>query len=106
LFEPLGIELGHWMEDERGHLHGMSGIGLRAEDLLALGQLLLDGGVYEGKRILPAQWVVASTRGSETSPRYGTQWWAFGDSAHCLLDQQIFAQLRASGVSDELVRAL
>lgn len=68
LFGPMGIRDVLW----RGS-RGSSGLLLRPRDLLAFGQLYLDGGVYRGKRIVPASWVRDSTRAHTQG--YGYGWW-------------------------------
>jgi CubicO group peptidase (beta-lactamase class C family) len=77
LFGPLGIRDVRWPGS-----HGGSGIVLRPRDLLAFGQLYLDGGTWKGKRIVPASWVRASTRvqidippGQGVTSGYGYDWW-------------------------------
>jgi CubicO group peptidase (beta-lactamase class C family) len=106
LFDPLGIEPVRWeLYSEQGPGTGMTdwpnpdedaplgfGLWLRARDMLKIGQLYLNGGVYNGRRILDESWVEASwTRhshagNSDYSPDpnwgYGYQWWrtAFSDN--------------------------
>jgi CubicO group peptidase (beta-lactamase class C family) len=77
LFEPLGIRDVRWPGS-----YGGSGIVLRPRELLAFGQLYLDGGTWKGKRIVPAWWVRASTRVQVGVPPaqgvtngYGYDWW-------------------------------
>jgi CubicO group peptidase (beta-lactamase class C family) len=51
---------------------------LRPRDLLAFGQLYLDGGLWHGKRIVPAAWIRQSTRAHVRVSRglgYGYGWW-------------------------------
>ena len=57
LFRPLGINNVHWDESPTGVKTGGWGLYLKTEDLAKLGQLLLQGGVWEGKQIVPAEWV-------------------------------------------------
>ena len=47
-------------------------------DLWALGQLYLDGGKVNGKALMPAEWVAASTRAQahvDDGVDYGYLWW-------------------------------
>ncbi|MFA5561463.1 MAG: serine hydrolase [Eubacteriales bacterium] len=61
LFEPLGIPFPQWFSCPRGISHGCSGLFLRTEHLSRFAQLLLQGGVYEGKRLVSEAYVRAAT---------------------------------------------
>jgi CubicO group peptidase (beta-lactamase class C family) len=81
LFTPLGIDTLFWYRNARHSdtlPHFGGGLALRARDLLKLGQLYLDGGVWKGRRIVSTEWVertgtVHATVGGDD--RYGFQWW-------------------------------
>jgi CubicO group peptidase (beta-lactamase class C family) len=57
LFSPLGAKVGFWRQDREGYYLGFTEIELTARDMGKLGQLYLDGGEFEGNRIVPAGWV-------------------------------------------------
>jgi CubicO group peptidase (beta-lactamase class C family) len=61
LFEPLGIEGADWETDLQGINTGGWGLSLKTEDLARFGLLYLQNGVWNGRRILPEQWVQAAT---------------------------------------------
>ncbi len=61
LFEPLGIRIPPWETNPRGIPFGASGLRITTEDLAKLGQLYLQGGVWEGRRILSESWVADAT---------------------------------------------
>ena len=84
LFEPLGIKRVFWESCKQNISKGGWGMFLRIEDMAKLGQLYLNKGMYNGKQILPADWVEEATKtqietGKEASPGYGYQLWTGND---------------------------
>jgi len=61
LFEPLGIERPFWETDGAGVEAGGWGLFLRTEDLAKLAVCYLDEGKFQGRQVIPAAWVRASS---------------------------------------------
>jgi CubicO group peptidase (beta-lactamase class C family) len=59
--EPLQFGRWHWNLAANGEGYLGGGAFLRPRDLLKIGQTFLDGGVWNGRRIVPAEWVRRST---------------------------------------------
>lgn len=74
LFGPLGITDYYWCTDPNGVLIGGFGAHLKPSDMVKLGQLYLNGGEYQGHRIITEDWVKVSTR-KHTDNGYGFHWW-------------------------------
>jgi CubicO group peptidase (beta-lactamase class C family) len=90
IFVPLGINDVEWHKDpSSGLATSARGLDLRPRDWAKIGQLVLNHGVWEGKQIVPASWVVQSTAEqiktesplsveqikAEGPRSYGYQWW-------------------------------
>ncbi|MBT8479792.1 MAG: beta-lactamase family protein [Gemmatimonadetes bacterium] len=84
LFGPLGVRDYHWKRDPQGLPDTEGGLYLAAEDLARIGLLYLQGGVWDGVRLLPEGWVEAATarQVNDVAPSnpnwnwgYGYQWW-------------------------------
>ncbi len=61
LFQPLGIRGAQWETCPRGINVGGWGLSIPTEGLAKFGQLYLQQGVWQGRQILPAQWVTEAT---------------------------------------------
>ena len=57
LFTPMGAEIGRWGADAEGYNWGWGEIYITARDMAKLGLLFMNGGVFNGNRVLPAGWV-------------------------------------------------
>jgi CubicO group peptidase (beta-lactamase class C family) len=84
LFEPLSIENATWQESPQGITAGGIGLSLKTEDVARFGQLYLQKGMWQGKRILPEAWVDEATKfqvsnengvQADWSQGYGYQFW-------------------------------
>jgi CubicO group peptidase (beta-lactamase class C family) len=62
LFAPLGIEQYGWWPDPIGREQGFSGLHLTTESVAKVGQFYLDGGSWQGRKLLPAEWIAEATR--------------------------------------------
>ncbi|MFO0906431.1 MAG: serine hydrolase [Pirellulales bacterium] len=119
LFGPLGIENPTWEMSPQGIATGGYGLSVRTEDIAKFGQLYLQKGVWNGKQIVPAEWIEAATArqtsngsnpASDWDQGYGYQFWrcrhnayrgdgAFGQYCVVLPDQDAVIAI-TSGVRD------
>lgn len=61
LFEPLGIDKPTWDQSPQGISIGGYGLYLKTEDIAKFGQLYLQKGQWNGKQLIPADWVALAT---------------------------------------------
>lgn len=78
VLEPLGIEHLTWTRSPTGQVMPGGGLELRARDLAKLGALLAQGGHWEGRQILPADFVdamLSRQRTANAEQEYGYLIW-------------------------------
>ena len=84
LFEPLGIESPEWGTNQQGITFGGFGLFIRTEDIAKFGQLYLQRGEWNGKQLIPADWISLATSKqvengsnalSDWNQGYGFQFW-------------------------------
>ncbi|MFB4284099.1 serine hydrolase domain-containing protein [Nonomuraea sp. MTCD27] len=76
LWQPAGMESTATVgNDSHGDSLGYCCYYATGRDFARFGLLYLRGGKANGRQVVPASWVKASTRPSPANPRYGLHWW-------------------------------
>ncbi len=91
IMDPIGASHGwRWMgygakstveidgkpvESVSGGTRWGGGLWINSEDLARFGLLILNKGNWDGKQLVPAQWIKAATTPSAHGPDYGYLWW-------------------------------
>lgn len=75
LFEPLGLRDWEWVDDVRGRTRAYTGLRLRPRDLARIGRLVLEGGRWEGRQIVPQAWVQTLLAPCKQGEEFGHHWW-------------------------------
>ena len=92
LYDPLGIESERWYRTPCGVYYSVAGgdegaeerrSSLTAQEMLRLGKLFLDGGVFNGKRVVSEAYIRQAVAASACSEGYGYLWWRGDDWYGC-----------------------
>src|SRR5215468_4626566 len=82
LFRPLGINDWQLKDYRNGKQATAAGLRLRPRDAAKVGQLVLDNGAWQGRRIVSAEWIAESVKPRFQATNmfgglfyYGYQWW-------------------------------
>ena len=92
LFQPMGIENYFWEKSSEGIEKGGWGLYLPVRSMAKLGQLLLDGGVWKGQRLISREWVTRMTEKHAHVPEsvgvfdYGYHLWCHKENGSFLLN--------------------
>ena len=130
LFKPMGIEHAEWDRVKSGAAFGFHGLHLTTEAIAAFGELLLRGGLWGDRRLVPREWVELATSrhidcvhfkddGSDDadfSCGYGYQFWmsrhgyhghgAFGQQCVVIPSHDLVVAVTAQGESQVVLDAL
>lgn len=91
LFGPLGIADPTWENSPQGINVGGWGLSVKTEDIARFGQLYLQKGMWQGRRLLPESWVEEATAkqvsngadpDSDWTQGYGFQFWRCRHNAY------------------------
>jgi CubicO group peptidase (beta-lactamase class C family) len=103
-FKPLGIKDLRWDVGPGGINAGGNGLTWTTSDVLKLGALYAQNGMWEGKRILSADFVKEATRPQVAEGEYGYQWWIGPSNAYYALG--LFVQMSIVFPDHDAVLAL
>ena len=85
IIAPLGVEQApYYLSDGVGVAFVLGGLNVTTRDYARFGQMILQDGQWNGKQIVPAEWIAESTAPrAPTEPgriQYGYQWWIPSDA--------------------------
>lgn len=89
--EQLSIMKDHhesgWVADPKGINTAGWGLFITPEDMVKIGQLYLNGGVWDGRRIVSPEWIDESTKQHSLCEEwgnlaYGYLWWVIDENEH------------------------
>ncbi|MBE6931334.1 MAG: serine hydrolase [Ruminococcaceae bacterium] len=93
LFNPLAFTAPAWACCPQGHAMGATGLFCSVQDMIKLGILYANGGVWRGQRLLSEAWVQEASR-PYAEDRYGLSFWTSEQNAwyNCggMFGQKIF----------------
>jgi CubicO group peptidase (beta-lactamase class C family) len=76
ILAPMGFEEAPYVTDGLGVSFVLGGLNVMTRDYARFGQMIAQGGLWQGKQVVPADWVKASTSPqAKDSSAYGFQWW-------------------------------
>lgn len=75
---PLGFARYAWPLDPAGHAYGGGGVRALPRDFMKLGQVMLDGGTWHGRRVLDREFVARASAPLHdlNGIQYGYLWWS------------------------------
>lgn len=98
LLRPIGIERApFYLADGHGVAFVLGGLNMTTRDYARLGQLVAQDGQWEGRSVVPADWIEASTQASAPpgvpdGGGYGYQWWIPPDPQSEVYARGIYGQ--------------
>lgn len=78
LFSQIGINAKNWDKDSTGCYGGGAGLYLTPQDMARFGYLYLNNGRWDGKQVIPAEWIEESSKKQitvENGVDYGYLFW-------------------------------
>lgn len=122
LFDPLGIGDVAWIQDESGRQLGFSGFHAQTDAVARLGLLYLQGGLWNGERLLSETWVDDATsvhvdnsmwENPDWQQGYGFQFWiarhgyrgdgAYGQFCVVLPEQDVVVAMTGQSIDMQAV---
>ena len=108
IFQPMAFQDAVFETDATGVFMGSSYFYAAARDWARMGQLMLNGGVLNGQRLVTQQWVERATapNNSENDKAYGYQWWLNRGNAQLRIPQLPEDAFYANGNRQQLVMVI
>lgn len=129
VFKPMGVDRAEWDRVKSGAAFGFHGLHLTTEAIAAFGELLLRGGLWGDRQLVPREWVELATRrhidcvpfkdgadDADFSCGYGYQFWmsrhgyhghgSFGQQCVVVPSHDLVVAVSAQGEAQEVLDSL
>lgn len=105
-FEPMGITEYDWIRDKAGNATTHGAFILRTSDFAKFGRLMLDGGVWQGQRLVPEHFVAQAVQ--QGQPYYaftGLLWWRVETGTRVEITPALHDAWAEAGASEAFLKA-
>jgi CubicO group peptidase (beta-lactamase class C family) len=107
IFEPMGITRWSWQLDAAGNVLTYTGLRMTARDLARIGQMIVDGGVWNGQRIVSQRYLdKALGRATPANDDIGLLFWLHHTGHFYELTEENLATLEKAGLPAPLLAKL
>jgi CubicO group peptidase (beta-lactamase class C family) len=62
LFHPMDIRITGWDRDPQGYYFGGNNMAMRPGDMVKIGRLMMNAGIYNGQQIVSSNWIIKSVK--------------------------------------------
>ncbi|MEM8509446.1 MAG: serine hydrolase [Bacteroidota bacterium] len=98
-FKPMDIANYRWVKDKSGNPTVHGAFIIQPSDFIKFGELMLNQGTYQGKRIISKEWVELSLeQAQDFTPIWGLLWWRLPEYEKRIVDDEIWASWEAGNV--------
>lgn len=94
LFDEIGIKDFDWRIDEQGNPLGMAGLQIFPEDFAKIGQLVLNKGTWNNKRIISENQINAMMSPNPLKEENGLLWWLMYDKQFMVIDEDLLGKMK------------
>lgn len=103
-YKAMNISDYEWVQDEQGNPTTHGAFIMKPSDLLKFGQLVVQKGIYDGKRLVSQDWIEESlSQGQDFTPIWGLLWWRLPKYEHRIIDKEIWNSWLEAGVSKDFL---
>lgn len=101
IFQPLGIKQFKWDYDAAGNVIGLS---TTSSELVKVGQLILNQGIYNDKEIVSGNWISQMLEPSQPFAKdCGLLWWLIPQTTHYIVDERLLVEFKQAGVKQSII---
>ncbi len=106
-YKPMDIADYDWVQDEDGNPTTHGAFYIKASDFIKFGELLLNNGIYNGKRIISESWIEESYKqGQKFDPRFGLLWWRKPAFEKRIIDDSIWKSWKFANVNKSFLKKM
>jgi CubicO group peptidase (beta-lactamase class C family) len=106
-FKPMGITQYDWIKDKSGNPTVHGAFVIKPSDFIKFGELILNKGAYNGKRIISEEWIEESFKqGQEFTPIWGLLWWRLPEYEKRIVDEEIWASWEKANVDKKFMKKM
>ncbi len=96
-----------WIKDESGNPTVHGAFIIKPSDFIKFGELILNKGLYEGRRIISEEWIDESLKqGQEFTPIWGLLWWRLPEYEKRIIDSETWSSWEKGDVDKSFLKRM